>query len=146
MRFVYVCFTFILISSVAHFSEAFFQKLHCPDICNRNHGVPVSHCAYVCKSWIPVGKYYDGTPCYLLSLLGKQLNWVGQCSKGVCVKWKLHTPTQAQIHCGETFGSISGSSQAITHASPEIISAAAGNEVKRRPPPPDVNQPNKGEK
>lgn len=73
--------------------------LFCKHQCNPHPGERLKHCLYKC-GW-RLGRYYDGSECWVLGKMGTHFQWKGICSKGVCVRSATgYAGSIAEAKCG----------------------------------------------
>lgn len=93
----------------------FFRDLFfCRHKCNPHPGEPLKHCLHKCR-W-KLGKYYDGSECWILGGVGNHFKWKGACKNGICVRsTKGYSGSEAEKHCGpKTTTAISAVTTATT--------------------------------
>ncbi|XP_077534886.1 uncharacterized protein LOC144146833 [Haemaphysalis longicornis] len=73
--------------------------LFCKSKCNPNPEQPLQHCAFSC-GW-KLGKYYDGSACWILGRIGNHYRWKGNCKNGICVRsTNGYRGSKAETRCG----------------------------------------------
>lgn len=71
----------------------------CPPKCNPKPDTLLRSCIYSC-GWFKIGKYYDGSPCWIFGRLGKLLKSTGRCSGGVCLWDDRYSESDSERICG----------------------------------------------